>query len=271
MTFDAPIFSRPQQPAAPIERLRQKLSAAEKAIGLSSESGAKVELGIAAIDGTLAGGLACGALHEIAAAHATEAPAATAFALAATARFLVAHARRAVLWVTEDLMAWENGVPYGPGLNEIGIAPERLIIIAATRTRDALWGMEEALRCHAVGVVIGEIRAGTIDHVAIRRLALAAAAGNTLGLLLRTTHEDGPCAFATRWVVGSAPSSLLTSSENRGIGPPRLTVRLNRNRHGHLGAWIVEWNSVEQRIELATDLKLMAQSAFDRPHHSAVA
>ncbi len=30
-------------------------------------------------------------------------------------------------------------------------------------------------------------------------------------------------------------------------------ARLVRNRRGHLGTWIVEWNSVEQRFVLASE------------------
>jgi protein ImuA len=257
------------QPAALLERVRQKLAATEKATGLVREGGAPVDLGIAAIDGALAGGLARGALHEIAAVRETEAPAATGFALAVTARFLSTNPRRAVLWVAEDLALRENGAPYGPGLDEAGTAPEQLITVAAVRTREALWAMEEALRCRAVSVVIGEIRARSIDPVATRRLSLAAAAGSTLGLLLRTTSDEEPCAFATRWIIGAAQSCFPSTCH--GIGPPRLAVRLMRNRRGHLGAWIVEWNSVEQRLELATHSEPMAQSVFDRPHRSAVA
>jgi hypothetical protein len=178
-----------------------------------------------------------------------------------------------VLWIAEDLSLCENGAPYGPGLDAAGIAPEQLITVAATRARDVLWAMEEALRCRAVGVVIGEIRARGIDRVVTRRLSLAAAAGDTLGLLLRTTQDHEPSAFATRWVIGAAPSSFFLSSPQRchGIGPPRMAVRLVRNRRGHLGAWIVEWNSVEQRFELAMHSQLMAGAVFDRPHRTAVA
>src|SRR5262249_20228617 len=148
----------------------------------------------------------------------------------------------------------ENGAPYGPGLDGIGIAPERLITVAAARERDVLWAMEEALHCRAVGMVIGEMRARDIDQVATRRLALAAAAGNALGLILRTAPADGPSAAATRGIAGAAPSPRPGDGdgERHGAGPPRLLARLVRNRRGHLGAWIVEWNSVEQRFELAT-------------------
>jgi len=262
--------SLPHRERVTIDRLRLRLSAAEQVTGLTREGCAPVELGIAAVDAALGGGLACAALHEIAAVRESEASAATAFALAVAARFSVANPRSALLWVAEDRSVCENGAPYGPGLDAAGIPPEQLITVAAARARDVLWAMEEALRCHAVGVVIGEVCARGIDHVATRRLSLAAAAGETLGLLLRITPDDEPCAFTTRWSIGAAPSAVSTQRYH-GIGPPRLAVRLVRNRRGHRGAWIVEWNSVEQRLELTTHSEPMAQPAFDRSHRTAVA
>ncbi len=197
-------------------------------------------------------------------------------------------------------------------------APERLITVTTAHGRDVLWAMEEALRCPAVGAVIGEIRARGIDAVATRRLSLAAAAGNALALLVRTAPDDEPSAAATRWVIGaaralierprwplaslasaaradeptsgeyparalierprwplaslaSAAPSSASQAERWGVGPPRLAARLVRNRRGHPGAWIVEWNSVEQRFELATDSEPVAGTTLDRPHRAAVA
>src|SRR6516225_1114446 len=279
------------EPAARIDRLRRQLCALEAATGLAD--GAPLALGHPVIDGALGGGLSTGALHEVAAAREAETAAASGFVLALAARMTSwrgastaidnsydARARnderavsvtsgRHVLWIAEDLSLAENGAPYGPGLDGIGIAPERLITVAAARERDVLWAMEEALRCRALGMVIGEMRPRDIDQVATRRLALAAAAGNALGLILRTAPDDGPSAAATRWVIGAAPS--LNAERGHGVGPARLLARLVRNRRGHLGAWIVEWNSVEQRFELATHSELVAGSAFDRPHRTAVA
>jgi protein ImuA len=249
-----------------IDRLRRKLSAAETATGLVGCT-APLTLGIPAIDATLGGGLGRGALHEIAAVRESETAAATGFALALAAR----SRSSAVLWIAEDLSLAENGAPYGPGLDETGVAPERLVTVAAARMRDVLWAMEEALRCRAVGVAIGEVRARDIDQVASRRLSLAASAGDTLGLILRTAPDDAPSAAATRWIIGAAPSLSESGERFHGIGPPRFVARLVRNRRGHLGAWIVEWNSVEQRFELATHSQPVAGATVDRPHRAAVA
>src|SRR5262249_27654944 len=163
--------------------------------------------------------------------------------------------------------------------HEAGIGAEGLASAAAPRGGDVRWAREEALRCRAVGVVIGELRARDIDHVTSRRLSLAAAAGNTPGLILRTAPDDTPSAAATRWIISTAPSVSAhpppyrhTDGWGRGcVGPTRLDARLVRNRRGHLGAWIVEWNSVEQRFELATHLEPVAGAASDRPHRAAVA
>ena len=157
-----------------------------------------------------------------------------------------------------------------PGSTRPASHPNGLITVAAARCRDVLWAMEEALRCRAIGVAIGEMRARDIDQVATRRLSLAAAAGGTLGLLLRTAPDDEPSAAATRWIIGAAPSSEQGGERvrHRSAAPRRASVR---NRRGHLGTWIVEWNSVEQRFELATHSQPVAGAALDRPHRAAVA
>jgi protein ImuA len=270
--------------AARIDRLRRKLWALEA--GLAGECGAPLPLGIPIIDGALGGGLNCGALHEIAATGEAAMAAATGFALALAARpaSLRGAARndeRAVsdpaaagtlVWIAEDLSLAENGRLYGPGLDGVGIAPEQLVTVAAAGERDVLWAMEEALRCRAVGVVIGELRPRGIDQVATRRLALAAAAGGALGLILRGAPDDAPSAAATRWIIGAASSAPCPDGDDEsrhGVGPPRLSAHLMRNRRGHLGAWILEWNSVEQRFELATHPEPVAGAAFDRPHRAA--
>ena len=280
------------QPAARIDQLRRQLGALEAPGGHTGECGALLALGNPAIDGALGGGLGSSALHEIATAREAEVAAASVFALALAARKTsrrrappaIANSWKAreddgaisvpasglnVIWIAEDLSLVENGALYGPALDGIGIAPERLITVAAARTREVLWAMEEALRCRAVGMVIGEMRPRGIDQVATRRLALAAAAGSALGLILYTTPDDAPSAAVTRWVIGAASS--LNAARGHGIGPPRLLARLVRNRRGPLGTWIVEWNSVEQRFELATHSEPVAEAAFDRPHRTAVA
>ncbi len=161
-----------------------------------------------------------GALHEIAAPAETHSAAATGFVLGISsswpgiavrrtaslcspmsrpstsclltlpadvdARHKAGHdGKGSILWIAEEMARVESGAPHGAGLDAFGLAPERLVTVSVTHRRDLLWGMEEALRCRAVGVVIGEMRAGKIDEIAVRRLSLAAGESGALALLLR--------------------------------------------------------------------------------------
>jgi protein ImuA len=249
----------------------RKLNALRRAIVAIERKGAALEdapaqrFGIASIDKVLGGGLAMGALHEVAAAAEPEIAAATGFTLALAAR----RPRGAVLWVAEDMGLRESGQPYGLGLDEIGLQPERLVTVAATRVRDVLWAMEEALRCKALAAVIGEVReARSLDDVAARRLSLAANAGGALALLMLARPSPHPSPAVTRWVVGAAPSA----PDHHGIGPPRIRVDLVRNRLGRLGTWMLEWSCVDQRFHLAsTHPEPLAPAVIDRQDQAAVA
>src|SRR5262245_14298092 len=164
-----------------IDQLRQRLQALQKAPGIEDRPGT-LPFGISAIDTILGGGLARGALHEIAATGEAHLPAAAGFALAVAKR----AAPLRLIWISEDMALAESGAPHGTGLDAFGLAPEQLMTVSAAHRRDLLWAMEEALRCGATTAVIGEMRAGVIDGVAVRRLSLAAAESGTLALLLRT-------------------------------------------------------------------------------------
>jgi len=222
-----------------------------------------IPLGVTPIDATLGGGLARAAVHEIAAAGESAMAAASGFVLALACR---AHPR-AVLWIVEDMGLVENGAPYGPGLDDFALAPERLVTIAAAKPRDVLCAVEEALRCRAVGAVIGEIRsADRFDLLASRRLSLAAGSRDVCAFLLLAAPGTDASVAATRWIVAPVPSRTSAT----GPGPPRLCVHLTRNRRGPVGSWNLEWNGVERRFDLAPSLSQpVAHAAFDRPHRAA--
>jgi protein ImuA len=268
-----------------IEQLRQRLQALQKTAVLDGAPGC-LPLGIAAIDAALGGGLARGALHEVAAVSEAHLAAATGFALG-----LVSSRR--LLWIAEDMALAESGAPHGPGLDAFGLLPEQLLTVAAARPHDLLWAMEEALRCRAIGAVIGELRQSEIDMVILRRLSLAAADSGALALLLRAAPPTDASTAATRWIVGASPTtsvipgrreaanpeSITPAAEYgfrvRGLGPasrnneetkPRFAAQLTRNRRGPLGAWILEWSDSDERFLLATPAQPVAAPALDRPH-----
>jgi protein ImuA len=229
------------------------------------EAGAgRLAFGVGPLDEALGGGLPCAALHEIAARREAEVAAATGFALA-----LAGRRHGAVLWIAEDMARLESGAPYGPGLDEVGLAPEAVTLVRAARPGEVLWAMEEALRCPAVGAVIGELRRpGAIDAVASRRLSLAAGSRQALALLLRAMPDERPLAAATRWRIGAARAAPRAF----GPGPPTFAVELTRNRYGHPGSWMLEWNRAEQRFDLASaHPEPVAGASLDRPRAAASA
>ncbi|HEY5216963.1 MAG TPA: DNA repair protein [Pseudolabrys sp.] len=240
-----------------IEQLRQRLQALQRTAGL--EDGLRpLPFGIASVDAALGGGLARGTLHEIAAPSEAHLAAATGFVLG-----LAARGQPRVCWIAEDMALAESGAPYGPGLDQFNLAPERLLTVGVAHRRDLLWAMEEALRCRATAAVIGELRHGDIDAVAVRRLSLAAAESGALALLLRAKPASDASTAATRWIVGAAPSLPARGFE---FGPPRFVAQLVRNRRGPVGSWILEWSDIDERFVLATHSQPVAAPARDRPH-----
>jgi protein ImuA len=246
-----------------VARLRQAL--VSESVG---ESRALVRLGVAPVDAALGGGLEGGLLHEIAAAREGESAAAYGFAL-----LLAARTSGPVVWIAEDMALYESGMPYGPGLDELGLPPERFLLVAAPKFRDVLWAVEEALSCRGMGTVIGEIRQTSLDLTATRRLSLAAARRGAVALLLRSAPGRDASAAATRWIVKMVPpTAAKPRAMTLGPGPPRFALSLVRNRRGPPGSWVLEWNGVEQRFELvSTHCERMAQAAVDRSSPAASA
>jgi protein ImuA len=234
-----------------LSRLRRAISAAEN----FSETAPPRALGVAAVDAALGGGLACGTLHELSATP-LHLGAAAGFALALAA---LAREPGETLWIATDFLGLETGSLYGPGLDQFGLSVERLLIARAARPVDALFAMEEALKCRALATVVAEC--GDVpDLTATRRLTLAARHGGALGLLLRHKESNAPSAAHTRWRIAAAPSR---PDEFGGLGPTAFSLSLIRNRRGPCGAWTLAWDHHEHAFS-ALSLGV-AEAARDRP------
>ena len=243
-------------PAKPLEQQLSRLKRAISSVEHFDEAASR-PLGVTAIDTMLGGGLAGGALHELSAATALHVGATAGFALALAA--LARAPQRETLWITTDFGVLETGALYGPGLDQFGLATERLLMVRVPRPIDALFAMEEALKCRALATVVAEL--GTApDLTATRRLSLAARTGGGLGLLLRHKADDAPSAAATRWRVASSPSA---PDELGGLGPTTFALTLTRNRRGPCGDWTLAWDHHEHAFS-ALSLGVAA-AARDRP------
>ena len=213
-----------------LDALRAEVRAIESAGHLGTAG--LLAFGIADIDERLAGGgLARGALHEVAGASAslTDDAAATLFAAGIAARL-----EGVVLWVLtrRDLFA--------PGLALAGLPPSRVIYAECRKDEDALAVTEEGLRHGSLAAVVAEV--GRAGMTATRRLQLAAEDSGTAALLLRRWRSAAdpllvPSAAATRWRLACVPSEPLPTA---GIGRPRWSIELVRQRGGPAHHWIME-------------------------------
>lgn len=192
-----------------------------------------------ALDAAIGGGIAMGTLNEILPASSGDTAAACAFALALAVRMACQHGLwvKSLIWIIEDFAAQEHGAPYGPGLAQHGIAPEKLVIVKVPRRQDALWALETALKVKNT-LVIGELWAqhGFYDLTASRRLALAARASGSPGLIIHSgaAGREPASAASLRLEITGHASTLEASAANRTPlpGPPAFAVRVARARAG---------------------------------------
>jgi protein ImuA len=222
---------RPLDRPAVLAALQARIRRLERS-GATAEAAAPVPL-CDAIDRHLpGGGLARAGVHEV---MATDPGAAAGFCALALAR-----TEGTVLWIAAEPDAWP------PGLSRFGLSPARLVLVQARHPVDALWAMEEALRCPGVAGAL--LVQAEIDTTAARRLQLAAEAGGALGLLLRRDAEadtlrprgSGQAASValTRWRVGGLAG---TGGSRHALGDPRWQLELLRCRGGRPQSWQTTW------------------------------
>lgn len=282
-------MSRAEPQPAPVSRslgenarlrlLRQDIAGIENP---ASRPGAapparRIPLGHVRLDRMLAGGLNLGALHEIVAAQAGDHPAAASFALALAARLRAARMRTPIVWIGEDFAALEQGALYGPGLAFHGIDPACLLLVHAASAKEALWAMEEALKCRAPAVVIGEIwTVKAYDLAASRRLVLAAQKHATpcLFCLAGLSGADTLSSGAdTRFEVRAHPSPRRVSAGRRLPLPGSVawSVRIAKARAGPAGFGIdrdifhpVFWTEASLRDALSLPVPAISDDGSDR-------
>jgi protein ImuA len=151
------------------------------------------------------------------------------------AGFLLAQIDRSkpVLWVQERMAILESGRIHPPGL-----AGGDLVHVEARDARDALWAMEEGLRCSALSCVIGELWSDpqALDFTATRRLAVAAERFGVAAFLIRLGGHADLSGARMRWRVASAPS-LANPLDPKAPGTPAWDAELFRARGHPPGRW----------------------------------
>jgi hypothetical protein len=98
-------------------------------------------------------------------------------------------------------------VPYAPALAMAGVDLARLTVVEPDAARDAAWAVEQALRSGSCALVIAWL--AVRDARVLRRLALAAEAGDCLGVLVRES--------SARWAPSPAALRLALAPTGQGV------------------------------------------------------
>ena len=208
-------------------------------------------------DAVLGGGLRPGAQHEVF----VEDWGASGFAACLAIR---AMGKKPLFWIRPDYAAMEYGALSATGFLELGGDPEKLLLLRAANSEDALSAAADILACPYMGAVVLELegQAHALDLPASRRLGLIAEESGVTLFVLREGADARPSAAATRWQV----RSLNARADDDDWGSPRYQARLTRHRLGGLDEWIMEWNPQDGNFRQETaHIGAVAATVFDRP------
>jgi protein ImuA len=151
------------------------------------------------------------------------------------AGFLLAQlgSEKPLLWVQDRMAILESGRIHPPGLPS-----QNLIHVEVRDAREALWAMEEGVRCSGLSCVIGELWGDprALDFTATRRLAVASERSRVPCWLVRLGGTANLSGARMRWRIASAPS-LLNTLDKRAPGPPAWDAELFRARGSPPGRW----------------------------------
>lgn len=225
-------------PRVSIVALRETIARIE-AMGMSlAGKKGKIPLGHAAADAALNGGILPGALHEIYAAE-RDSVSASAFAAMLAQRTACEH--NYTLWVRQDFTSQQCGELSAQGLLDLGIDPDRLLLVRTRNGAETLRAASDAMSCKALGAVVLELwrQPKSLDLVASRKLTLRAGkSGVTVFLIRVSASTTMPSTAETRWFVRAERTPDFVED----WGNPLFEAKLARNRHGHTGAWAMEWS-----------------------------
>lgn len=146
--------------------------------------------------------------------------------------------QRPWLWVQDKAAIRLSGRPYRPGLpRELR---HRLLHVAAASPQDALFALEEGLRCRDLAFVIGEMAGNprALSFTASRRLSLVAQRHGVPLWLVRLDARRDLGSARMRWQARAAPSRSPCWNP-QAPGAPGWRAELFRAGHHPPGEWIL--------------------------------
>lgn len=226
-----------------IRQLKEKILSLE---GFNTGSDSRLlDFGLGPMNAAFPGGaFPVGAIHEFISPTETCAAAANGF-LAGLLSTLMKKGGNC-LWISAGRKL------FAPGLKFFGVEPHRVIFIDVKREKEALWVMEQGLKCNSLAAVVAELR--DISFAESRRLQLAVETSKVTGFLHRQgSRMENTLACVSRWKI--RPLASL-AGELPGVGFPCLEVELVKIRNGRPGIWQFEWKNgtfrvVDDQIKIA--------------------
>lgn len=129
---------------------------------------------------------------------------------------------------------------FPPALSLFGLVPDKIVFIDTVKRKDALWAIEEGLKCSTLAAVIGELK--ELSFTESRRLQLAVEQSRVTGLIHRfRPKSENTVACIARWKV--KPLASETEEGMPGPGYPAWQVQLAKVRNGTPGTWEVAWTT----------------------------
>lgn len=214
-----------------IRQLREKIMTME---GFSSGmEGQRLDFGLGSMNAAFPGStFPTGTVHEF--VSSTEACAAASNGFLSGLLHVLMKKGGSCLWISKRRKL------FPPALKFFGIEPHRIIFIDVRRDKDALWVMEQGLKCKTLAAVVAELK--DISFAESRRLQLAVEDSRVTGFVHRCRPGImSTLACVSRWRISPLPSQ--PDGKLPGVGFPRWEVELEKIRNGRPGRWQLEWQA----------------------------
>ncbi|MBN4066229.1 hypothetical protein JYT43_00205 [Ahrensia sp. AH-315-G08] len=241
-------ISEPQE-IGTVEALRQSISKIDGtqerfAVG---EGQGRLRVDGQTIDRHLRGGLSLNDLHEVRCSFSRDIGCALGFI---TTLLCQLAKDRPVVWIADPSCALDMGSLFPDGLAQFGFDAARLLHIKPMHLNHALWAAGEAAKISGLAAVVLQVKGNSqmFDLTVSRKLMLRAQTSGTPFFVIRQAGEEEASSAATRWHVAPLPS-LSDENFEKGVGPIRLALTLEKNRNGQTGHWPLAWNPPTRSFE----------------------
>lgn len=197
-------------------------------------------------------------IHEFVSKTTEEAAATLAFMTALMSK--VTKGDKCFLWIGTKKMV------FPPALSFYGVQPDQFLFVKTANSMESVWMLEQALRCDALGLVIGEIP--DLEPGQSRRLQLTVEQSRINCFLHRFQSRINSSNHAVcRWHVKPIPS--IIDDGMPGVGFPAWEVTLDKVRNGIPGSWRMQW--IHQHFEFESDRASKQRAITSNPTvlHSA--